>query len=173
MHNLFSDTGWEATRVLAGMDAADDFYMQEVAQVKMEDSWSRGRMAVLGDAAYCPSPISGMGTTVAIVGAYILAGEIARSPINPQEAFASYERHMRPFVMKAQKLIPGAPHLANPETAWGIWIMNSILGFVSWTGLTTILGRYAGPPVDAIVLPEYELSASGRQWAPGEPRSRG
>lgn len=160
MHELFHDAGWEATRVLADMDTADDFYLSEVAQVKMDDtSWSNGRMAVLGDAAYCPSPISGMGTTVAIVGAYILAGEIARNPKDPKAAFASYEKVMRPFVTKAQKLIPGAPQLANPETAWGIWFMNSILGLVSWTaGLQAFLGRYAGPPVDAIVLPEYEMS---------------
>ncbi len=157
MHDLFHGAGWEAGRVLEGMDAAEDFYVQEVAQVKMADSWSRGRMAVLGDAAYCPSPISGMGTTVAIVGAYILAGEIASNPKDPQAAFVSYERLMRPFALKAQKLIPGAPHLANPETAWGIWIMNTLLGFISWTtGMQRFLGRFAGPPVDAIVLPEYE-----------------
>ena len=162
MHDLFGDAGWETSRALAGMDSADDFYMQEVAQVKMDECWSRGRMAVLGDAAYCPSPISGMGTTVAVVGAYLLAGEIARSPKDPQIAFASYERLMRPFVTKAQKLIPGAPHLANPETAWGIWVMYSILGLVSWTtGLQAFLGRFAGPPVDAIVLPDYETEFSG------------
>lgn len=162
MHDLFVDAGWEASRVLAGMDSADDFYMQEVAQVKMDECWSRGRMAVLGDAAYCPSPISGMGTSVAVVGAYLLAGEIARSPKDPLAAFASYERLMRPFVTKAQKLFPGAPQLANPETAWGIWVMYSILAMVSWTTrLQAFLGRFAGPPVDAIVLPDYETELSG------------
>src|SRR5665213_2656868 len=60
VRELFADAGWEAPRVLDGMDQADDFYMQHVAQVKLP-SWSRGRMAVLGDAGYCPSPISGMG----------------------------------------------------------------------------------------------------------------
>ena len=157
MHKLFGDAGWEATRVLARMDSAEDFYMQEVAQVKMEDAWTRGRMAVLGDAAYCPSPISGMGTTVAIVGAYILAGEIAKNPRDHRAAFASYETAMRPFVVKAQKLIAGGPQMANPETAWGIAIMHWFLAFISWTGLLTFVGKYAGPPVDAIVLPEYEM----------------
>jgi 2-polyprenyl-6-methoxyphenol hydroxylase-like FAD-dependent oxidoreductase len=163
MHELFQDAGWEAPRVLADMDTADDFYLSEVAQVKIDEtSWANGRMAVLGDAAYCPSPISGMGTTVAIVGAYILAGEIARNPKDPKTAFASYEKLMRPFVTKAQKLIPGAPQLVNPETAWGIWFMNSILGLVSWAaGLQAFLGRYAGPPVDAIVLPDYEMNGQG------------
>jgi 2-polyprenyl-6-methoxyphenol hydroxylase-like FAD-dependent oxidoreductase len=161
LHNIFRDAGWEAPRVLAGMEAADDFYIQEVAQVKREDSWSRGRMAVVGDAACCPSPLSGMGTTVAIVGAYILAGEIARNPRDPHAAFASYERLMRPFAAMAQKLAPGVPHVINPETAWGIWIMYWFLSFVCWTGLPAVLGRYAGPPVGGIVLPEYEVKAAG------------
>ena len=113
-------------------------------------------MAVIGDAAYCPSPISGMGTTVATVGSYILAGEIASNPRDPEAAFASYERTIRSFVTKAQKLIPGAPQLANPESAWGIRLFHLFLGFVAWTRLTTFIGRYVGPPVDAIVLPEYD-----------------
>lgn len=157
MHDLFDDAGWEASRILAGMDAADDFYMQEVAQVKMDSAWSRGRVALLGDAAYCPSPISGMGTTVAIVGAYILAGEIARSAKDSRAAFESYEHIMRPFVAKAQKLAPGTPWLANPETSWGISMFNGFLGFVTWSGIAAVMGKFAGPPVHGINLPQYDF----------------
>jgi 2-polyprenyl-6-methoxyphenol hydroxylase-like FAD-dependent oxidoreductase len=57
MHEIFDDAGGEATRVLTEMDSAEDFYMQEVAQVKVE-SWSKGRVVPVGDAAFCPSPIS-------------------------------------------------------------------------------------------------------------------
>ena len=157
MHDLFADAGWEASRVLAGMDEADDFYMQSNAQVKL-NSWSRGRMGVIGDAAYCPSPISGMGTSVAIVGAYVLAGEISKHGASYRKAFEGYENIMRPFVTKAQKLPPGAPAIANPETAWGIGVLNGVLGFVSWSGLPGLLGRFAGPSaVDGILLPEYEM----------------
>ncbi|KAH6679674.1 hypothetical protein B0J14DRAFT_581335 [Halenospora varia] len=74
---LLQGCEWEAERVLDGMDATDDFYMQEIAQVRM-DSFVHGRVALLGDAGYCPSPISGMGTTIAIVGGYMLAGELVR-----------------------------------------------------------------------------------------------
>jgi len=108
MHELFHDAGWEAARVLEGMDTADDFYMQEIAQIKMP-SWTHGRIALLGDAGYCPSPISGMGTTLAIVGAYVLAGEIAKNVEDFGEAFRGYEKVMKPFVTKAQSLPPGAP----------------------------------------------------------------
>ena len=156
MHELFADAGWEASRVLAGMDDADDFYMQSNAQVTL-DSWSKGRMAVIGDAAYCPSPISGMGTSVALVGAYVLAGEISKHGADYRRAFEGYESLLRPYVDKAQKLPPGAPAIANPETAWGIGILYAVLGFVSWSGLPALLGRFGGPPADGIVLPAYEM----------------
>ncbi|KAF6236390.1 hypothetical protein HO173_005482 [Letharia columbiana] len=155
-HKIFPDAGWEASRVRAGMDTTDNFYMQSNAQVKL-DSWSKGRMSVVGAAAFCPSPISGMGTTVAIVGAYILAGEISRYGTDYEKAFEAYESIMRPFVDTAQSLPPGAPAIANSETAWGISVMNRLLGFVSWNGLESLLGRFGGPPADAIVLPGHEM----------------
>ncbi|KAE9993721.1 hypothetical protein EG327_003731 [Venturia inaequalis] len=139
------------------MDSDDDFTMQEIAQVKM-DTWSKGRVALLGDAAFCPSPISGMGTTLAIVGAYILAGEIAKTPHDPEQAFGSYEKIMRPFVTKGQKLLPGAPQWVNPGSAFGIKILHSFLGFVSWSGVLTFAESFVGPPVDAITLPDYEFT---------------
>ena len=130
VRELFDDAGWETLRVLAGMDASPDFYLQTNAQVKM-DQWSHGRPALIGDAGYCPSLVSGMGTTLAIVGAYVLAGEIARHPRDHEAAFAAYDRIMRPFVDKAQKLLPGVPALVNPQTKWGIAVLNNVLGFVS------------------------------------------
>ena len=78
------------------MDNADDFYIQEIAQVMME-SWTKGRITMLGDAGYCPSPISGMGTSVATVGAYVLAGELHRC-VTPEEALQAYKSLMRLFV---------------------------------------------------------------------------
>ena len=162
MRSLFADAGWEADRVLAGMDEADDFYMQAVAQARIpqssDSSWSKGRVALLGDAAFCPSPISGMGTTVAITAAYILAGEIAK---DDKTAFKNYEARMRPFVEKAQKLMPGTPWLANPETTWGIWLFNLFLGFVSWSGIAGRMGRSGGRPVWGIELPVYEFEKGG------------
>ncbi|CAF1450266.1 unnamed protein product, partial [Adineta steineri] len=130
MHKLFADAGWETPRVLSAMEKSTDFYLQEVAQVKM-DMWSKDRLALLGDAGYCPSPISGMGTSVAIVGAYILAGEIARHE-NHKDAFASYETLLRPYITKAQSLPPGAPHFATPQTEWGIWTLHTVLSAASF-----------------------------------------
>ncbi|CAD6961062.1 unnamed protein product [Tilletia controversa] len=81
---VFQDAGWKTNRILDGMDAStgkpdDDFYMQDIAQIKTK-KWSKGRVVLLGDAAHCPSPMSGMGTSTAIVGAYVLANELAKQP---------------------------------------------------------------------------------------------
>ncbi|EKG18918.1 Monooxygenase FAD-binding protein [Macrophomina phaseolina MS6] len=151
--DLFKDAGGDAERVIKGMYTADDFYMQQIAQVKMPQ-WSKGRVALLGDAAFCPSPISGVGTACAIEGAYILAGELTKH--NDYKAgFAGYEKMMRPVIAKAQRLIPGTPALANPQTSWGISIMNGILSVVSWTGITNWLqGAVLNELVD---LPEYQM----------------
>lgn len=70
--------GWESERALRDMEECEDWYMHEIGQVKME-SWCKGRVTLLRDVASCLSPISWAGTSLAIVGAYVLAGEIVRS----------------------------------------------------------------------------------------------
>jgi len=94
---------WEAPRLLAAMEDAADFYLGSMAQIVM-DRWSRGRVALVGDAGYCPSPMSGQGTSLAIVGAYVLAQELARASGDHRAAFAVYETRMRPFVERNQAL---------------------------------------------------------------------
>jgi 2-polyprenyl-6-methoxyphenol hydroxylase-like FAD-dependent oxidoreductase len=89
--------GWEVPRLLDAMEAAPDFYLGPIAQVRM-DHWTCGRIALVGDAAYCPSPFTGQGTSLAIVGAYVLAWELAQADGDHHAAFAAYEQRMRPFV---------------------------------------------------------------------------
>ena len=139
MHDLFHDAGWQAQRVLAGMDNCNDFYMTETAQVKVKQ-YSKGRVVLLGDSAFCPSPIAGVGTTLAIVGAYVLAGELARHA-TPQEAFVAYEGIMRPYVEKSQKLPPGITAMACPQTKWGVYILHSVMSVVTKSGIITLLGK--------------------------------
>lgn len=155
-HDLFADAGWEISRILAGLDQADDFYSSFNAQVKL-DRWSKGRMALVGDTAYCPCPISGMGTTVAMVGAYVLAGEISKNGANYEKAFEGYERLMRPFIDQVQKLPPGLPGIASPETAWGVSVMGWILGFVNWSRLDRLFMRFGGPRTYDFTLPGYDI----------------
>ncbi|KAJ4362932.1 hypothetical protein N0V83_010049 [Neocucurbitaria cava] len=123
----FQGAGWQTERVLTEMKNADDYYVQQIAQVKM-DTWVKGHVVLLGDAAYCPSPISGVGTSSAIVGAYVLAGELSKSPTDIPHALSQYDKVTRTYVDKAQRLVPGAPQLANPQTEWGITFFNTVTG---------------------------------------------
>ncbi|MFI5718698.1 FAD-dependent monooxygenase [Nocardia sp. NPDC051750] len=103
----FDGDGWEIPRMLSAIWDAPDFYFDRVVQVQM-DSWSRQRAVLLGDAAYCASPMSGIGTSLALVGAYILAGELAVAAGDHLLAYPAYERKMRRFVRAAQEFARGA-----------------------------------------------------------------
>jgi 2-polyprenyl-6-methoxyphenol hydroxylase-like FAD-dependent oxidoreductase len=99
----FAGAGWEVPWLLSQMPAAPDFYLDAISQVQMEH-WSSGRVALVGDAAYCPSPASGQGTSIALVGAYVLAGELAASGGDYPTAFSRYEHALREYVAQNQRL---------------------------------------------------------------------
>jgi 2-polyprenyl-6-methoxyphenol hydroxylase-like FAD-dependent oxidoreductase len=96
--------GWVVPNLLEAMAPAQDFWLGVIAQVRMPH-WTRGRVALVGDAGYSPSPASGQGTSLAMVGGYVLAQELGRSPRDHAAAFARYEARMRPFVEKNQALV--------------------------------------------------------------------
>jgi 2-polyprenyl-6-methoxyphenol hydroxylase-like FAD-dependent oxidoreductase len=98
-----SETGWETQRLLRAMKDAKDFYFDEICQIHMP-TWSKGRVALVGDAAYGPSPLSGQGSSLALVGAYVLAGELKLAQGDHGKAFESYEQKLREFVAKNQKI---------------------------------------------------------------------
>jgi 2-polyprenyl-6-methoxyphenol hydroxylase-like FAD-dependent oxidoreductase len=154
LRRTFADAGWVAPRVLAALGDAP-LYFDAVGQARMP-SWSSGRVAMVGDAAYCSSPVSGMSTSLALTGAYVLAGELAAHP--HRTAFARYEAVMRPYVERAQKLPPGAPRIANPRSRTGVAFMNSVLRIAASPAAERLGGlasRLFSPPADAITLPTY------------------
>lgn len=159
----FRGSGWETERLLKELEgpAGDSFYLQEIAQTKSR-TWVSGRVALLGDSGYCPSPVSGEGTTLALVGAYVLAGCIATYP-DHREALLHYEKDLRPFVERSQKLLPGVPWIVNPQSALAISVLRNVLwvaGIAVNTGLTTVLGKLAGIfsvfGSKELKLPKYE-----------------
>ncbi|ROO83521.1 2-polyprenyl-6-methoxyphenol hydroxylase-like FAD-dependent oxidoreductase [Actinocorallia herbida] len=95
--------GWHLPRLLELMREAPDFHFDAAAQIHL-DSWSRGRVVLLGDAAYCGSPLSGQGTTMAMVGAYVLAGELKAAAGDHTAAFAAYEDDLRDYVTANQEM---------------------------------------------------------------------
>ncbi|GAA1106018.1 FAD-dependent monooxygenase [Tsukamurella strandjordii] len=106
--------GWLTPQILGHLDDSPDFYLDQVAQVVM-DRWSSGRVALLGDAASCSSPMSGQGTGLALVGAYVLAGELAAAGWNPAVGYAAYETLMRPFVEANQEVAQLNARGRDPE----------------------------------------------------------
>ncbi|GLZ42229.1 FAD-dependent monooxygenase [Actinokineospora sp. NBRC 105648] len=153
LRHHYADAGWETPRVLDGMEAAPDFYFESIGQMHLKQ-WSRGRIAVVGDAGYCASPLSGMGTSLALVGAYVLAGELDRHA-GHRDAFRAYETTMRPYVTQAQKVSWFAPRLASPKTRTGIRILNTLAGLAANPRATRLVTRFTNPPSDAIDLPTY------------------
>ncbi|AUD04085.1 FAD-dependent monooxygenase [Spirosoma pollinicola] len=149
--------GWEADRIRQAIDETDDLYFDEVGQIKAP-RWSDGRVAMIGDAAYCPTPISGKGTTLAIVGAYVLAGELSRHERHG-DAFAAYEKLMRPYVDEVQKLPPGTPKLVYPETKFGVSVLNTVAGIVASKSVQKVVGLFSSDDADeekeGIDLPNY------------------
>jgi 2-polyprenyl-6-methoxyphenol hydroxylase-like FAD-dependent oxidoreductase len=102
----FAGVSWRVRALLDAMWDAPDFYFDAMCQVHVE-RWWRGRVALVGDAAYCGSPLTGLGTSTSLVGAYVLAGELASTPDDHEAAFARYQEEMRAYVAACQQLPPG------------------------------------------------------------------
>jgi 2-polyprenyl-6-methoxyphenol hydroxylase-like FAD-dependent oxidoreductase len=128
LREIFAGVKWEAQRMLAMLDAATDFYFDSLSQVKM-DAWSRGRVVLLGDAACCPSPMSGMGTSLATVGAYVLAAEMKAAGGDYPTAFAKYEVALRGFAAEAQKLAESVSWFI-PRTRVKLWLSKRLWSWI-------------------------------------------
>lgn len=160
LRRRFGDVGWEVPRILDSLGPDSELYVDFLAQVRAP-RWSNGRVALVGDAAWCATPLSGMGTTLSITGAYVLAGELARST-DHRAAFAAYDRLMRPFVEKVQDLPPGVPRLAHPKTAAGVAIVRGVLRVAGSKPVRSITSRLMGPDAETFPLPDYEFAADPR-----------
>jgi 2-polyprenyl-6-methoxyphenol hydroxylase-like FAD-dependent oxidoreductase len=158
LRDHFQQEGWEVPRLLEIMTTAPDFYFDSVSQVKME-KWSAGRIVLLGDAAYCASPLSGMGTGMAVVGAYILAGELTQAGGDYALAFARYESLMRNFVDQCQKIADGGTDWFVPRTPLRLWLSNQmwkILPYTPWKNMMIEVPLKIG---NSIHLKDYSCTA--------------
>jgi 2-polyprenyl-6-methoxyphenol hydroxylase-like FAD-dependent oxidoreductase len=146
--SVFAGDGWLVPRMTAAMRAADDLFFDVVSQIHMP-RWSAGRVALVGDAAYAPSFMTGQGSSIALVGAYMLAGELATRP-GHAEAFAAYEDGAREFVEVNQALVTKGNATLFPSTAEAIERRNEAL-----RGLTSLPVGDDRAEYSALTLPAY------------------
>ncbi|WP_216901638.1 FAD-dependent monooxygenase [Nocardia alni] len=151
------NTAWHVAQLLQSALADPDLYVDALAQVRMP-SWSSGRVALVGDAAYCAAPVSGAGAQLALLGAYRLAGELAQAGGDHRTGFAAYERTHRPLVTGKQRIGPNLRLLA-PKTRVGITVRNTLTRLPvleSLGGMERIMA-----PGTTVPLPEYRSDHAG------------
>ncbi|GIH18094.1 FAD-dependent monooxygenase [Rugosimonospora africana] len=152
--DAFAGVGWRVPAMLDAMWGASDFYFDTICQVHLE-KWSRGRVALVGDAGYCGSPLTGMGTSMALVGAYVLAGELAVARGDHEAAFARYQEVMRDYVRQCQTLPPGGVSSYAPQTQLMISVRDLSMRVMTRRPLRRILAKRVFEHADAITLPDY------------------
>ncbi|HEX5437031.1 MAG TPA: FAD-binding domain [Gemmatimonadaceae bacterium] len=123
LRERFSGAGWECDEILAAMDGARDLYFDTVAQTRMAE-WSRGRVALLGDAAYCPSLLAGQGAALAMAGGYVLAHALAQEQGDHIAAFGEYQRRFKPFIDAKQRAAARFGWWFAPRSSLGIRFRN-------------------------------------------------
>lgn len=170
---LFEGAGWEIERVLEGMRDTEDFYTHPLIQIKLP-SLVKGRVALLGDAGYCPSVLTGKGTTSSLIGAWVLAGELARRPGDVEGALGAYDGVMKEVVGRAQIL---GSQMRLPERGWVVYGVRWGLWVAGWVGVERLvrLGKWVGiggeeeGGLEGWELPEYpEMGLEG--WVGDEGR---
>jgi 2-polyprenyl-6-methoxyphenol hydroxylase-like FAD-dependent oxidoreductase len=167
LRDLYGRGRWECEAILRELGYTDELYFDSVSQIRMQH-WSRGRVALVGDAAYCVSLLAGQGSALAMIAAYVLAGELSASRGGYQQAFASYEARLRSYFEAKQR---GAERFAQafaPKTRAGLYFRNMIVHAFAIPGVARLaIGRDIS---DRIELPDYQWpmlarSAVGRHQA--------
>jgi 2-polyprenyl-6-methoxyphenol hydroxylase-like FAD-dependent oxidoreductase len=132
----------DVDRWLTELDSTPAFYFDSVTQLRM-DTWSRGRVTLVGDAGYCPGPAVGGSTSMAVIGAYVLAGELAAADGDHTRAFAAYEREMIDFVRQSRTFATGAAKRLVPGSKLGVWALAQGSRLVSAlpVGVTKVLAK--------------------------------
>ena len=158
----FSDSKWECPCILRALDRTQDLYFDRVSQIRM-DRWSRGRVALVGDAAFCVSLMAGQGAALAMIGAYVLAGELAKTGGEYAEGFANYEALLRDFISLKQRGAERFTGAFAPRTHLGLFLRNQVIKAFAVPGLAKL--AFGKDITDTLRLPAYQWP---RVLDPGE-----
>ena len=148
--------GWRVDEFLAAMPAAPDFYFDSINQVRV-DTWHRGRVVLIGDAGYCGSPLAGLGTSMSLVGAYVLAGELVAAGGEHQSAFAAYQQVMAPYAKAGLELPPGGIKAFAPQSRFMIWLRAKSWNMMTVWPMNALMRKIANR-ADAITLRDYAIT---------------
>ncbi|TYB57614.1 FAD-dependent oxidoreductase [Nonomuraea sp. PA05] len=155
----------EVERWLDALDGTPAFYFDSITQLHM-DTWSRGRVTLVGDAGYCPGPAVGGSTSLAVVGAYVLAGELARAGGDHERAFPAYERAMAEHVRGSRAVAVSAARTLIPASRLGVWGLAQGARLISAlpAGPSRALTRLASKTArlhDSMVVDDYPPRRQG------------
>jgi 2-polyprenyl-6-methoxyphenol hydroxylase-like FAD-dependent oxidoreductase len=154
LRRIFSREPWtEWPEIERRLESCEDLYFDEVSQIAMP-SWSLGRSVLVGDAAYCPSLLAGEGSSFAMAGAYILAGELGQCGGDFTSAFAAYERRFRPFIERKQKAARAFASSFAPKTTFGLFLRDQVLRLSAIPAFGDFMMRRFVE--DRFALPDYD-----------------
>jgi 2-polyprenyl-6-methoxyphenol hydroxylase-like FAD-dependent oxidoreductase len=157
LRKRFENSGWECPQILDALDTCSDFYFDRVSQIWMKTEqglWSRGRVILVGDAASCVSLLAGQGSALAMIAAYILAGELHRANGDYTEAFRRYEELFGPFVLRKQKAALRFAGSFAPKSKFSLFLRNRIFQLMAIPWIANLaVGRDLA---DKIALPDYK-----------------
>lgn len=156
LRGRFANAGWECPAIFDALDASNELYLDRVSQIRIEGSpcsWSRGRVALVGDSAFCVSLLAGQGCALSMIAAYILAGELKRSHGNYAEAFSKYQQLFGPFVLNKQNSALRLASSFAPPSKLALFLRNQIMNLMN-IPFVADLALGAGL-ADKIQLPDY------------------
>ena len=168
LRQIFAGMDPQVDRWLTELDRTPAFYFDSVTQLRM-DTWSRGRVTLVGDAGYCPGPAVGGSTSLAVIGAYVLAGELAAAGGDHERAFPAYEREMAQIVRDSRAFALGAAKFLIPRTRFGVWALVHAAQLIS--ALPARLSRAVAKLNDKGV--RLHDSMAVKDYAPAGPPVRG
>jgi 2-polyprenyl-6-methoxyphenol hydroxylase-like FAD-dependent oxidoreductase len=156
LRERFGADKWESRCILDELDRAPDLYFDRVSQIKMKN-WSKGRVALVGDAAFCASLMAGQGSALAMTAAYVLEGELANASGRHEAAFRKYEALLRAYIGSKQA---GAERFSTafaPKSRWGLFLRNQVIRACAIPGLARL--AFGRDIIDTLQLPNYEWPA--------------
>jgi 2-polyprenyl-6-methoxyphenol hydroxylase-like FAD-dependent oxidoreductase len=152
LHERFSDSGWECPAILEELDRSASLYLDRVSQIHMA-RWTQGRVALVGDAAFCVSLLAGQGSALAMVAAYILAGELKRAGGQHETAFAKFQERLQSLIARKQTAALKFASFFAPPSRFRLLIGNLLVELMAIPAITELaVGREIR---DVIELPSY------------------